>query len=383
MSDIPSSEQLESWIESYLNGTISEDDKKALEYWYNFIPDREINWSNPGLDSPKALQLRLLGAIDAKIDNNKRERNKRRLRRVTRVAAVLIFIIGAVSTIWHYKVSKKNNSVAALHSNDIQPGTTLATLTLSNGKKIVLDSAHSVNINIVKGEVCLTDKAGQKMYVNKDPQLSVLNTLLTHKGEQAPPVTLADGTKVWLNAASKLYFPLAFAGKTREVFLSGEAYFEVAKDHSHPFVVNIGTNKIEVLGTHFDVMAYNEEPCAYTTLLEGSVRISSSNGNAMLTPGQQGEINSNGAIHIKTVDVEQSVAWLHGQLPMDGTDILAFMRAVSRWYNVDIVYSGKPPVLNFSGSLDKQTPLPQLLNALNANGIHCELKDRKIILYGK
>lgn len=383
MSDTPSSEQIERWIEYYLSGTINENDKKKLESWYRSIPDEEINWGSPNLDSPRYLQLRLLGAIDAKINNNQKERNKQRLRRFAQIAAVLILIIGSVSVIGYYKLSRENNSHTATYINDVQPGTTSATLTLSNGKKIVLDSTYSVNINVVKGVVCLTNNAGQKVYVNKGPQLSVLNTLLTHRGEQAPPITLVDGTKVWVNAASTLYFPLVFTGKTREVSLSGEAYFEVAKDRAHPFIVNAGANKIEVLGTHFDVMAYNEEPCTYATLLEGSIRISSSNDNVLLAPGQQGQINGNGAIHIKTVDVEQSVAWLHGQLPMDGTDLLTFMRAVSRWYNVDIIYKGKHPALNFSGSLDKQVPLSQLLAALCANGIHCELKKREVILYDK
>jgi len=383
MSETPSFEQLEAWIENYLNGTISEEDKKALESWYNAAPDNEVRWSN-SLDSPQGLQSRLLGSIDNKIDKNKKDKIKKRLQRISRMAAMVIFIVGAAFIYRHYnKPIKKNAPTALSQTNDVQPGTTTATLTLSNGRKIPLDSAHSVSAALTRGEVCLINKNGQKVYLDKSPRLNVLNILSTHKGEQSPPIVLADGSKVWVNSASTLRFPVAFTGSTREVFLDGEAYFEVTKDPAHPFIVNAGTSKIRVLGTHFDVMAYKEEPCTYATLLEGAITIRDKNNSADLVPGQQGQINENGSIRVREVDATQSVAWLHGQFPMDGTNILAFMRAVSRWYDVDIVYNGKTPAFNFSGTLDKQVPLSQLLAALNANGIHCELKNRQVILYDK
>ncbi|ANI90060.1 hypothetical protein A9P82_12660 [Arachidicoccus ginsenosidimutans] len=382
--NFPSSKKLKYWAENYLKGTISQSDKEALEAWYMSMPDMEIDWDDDQIDSLQTLQHKIFKAVESQIrdNDNKKILRRKRLRYIMSAAAIIFILV----TLGFFMHKGKNTEIASAGRqlvNDIQPGITQATLTLPNGKKIALDSAHSVKITAEKGSIYVVDKNGVTTYLGNATQLNVYNTLTTHRGEQAPPLVLADGTKVWLNSASSLRFPISFNSDTREVTLSGEAYFEVAKNPRHPFIVNAGASKIKVLGTHFDVMAYKDEPYTCATLLEGSIRITNGNNNARLVPGQQGKISTDGSVNVGWVDAEESIAWLHGQLSMKSMNLTTFMREVSRWYNVDVVYEGEPPVLNFSGLLNKAVPLSQILAALSANGVRCNLKDKTIIVSGK
>lgn len=384
---VPSRNQLKAWTESYLKGTISEADKNSLEAWYSSIPDNEVEWDDAGVDSSQALQSKILDAIELQIESNQKLRLKR-IRRfsiyISATAAVLILFIFVRRIYLKNEGTIINEAITkAQPIKDIQPGVIQATLTLANGKVIPIDSAHSLNIAKEKRRIFIMHKNGTTEYIRDEVQLTVYNTLTTKRGEQAPPIILSDGTKVWVNAASSFHFPLSFNGSTREVMLSGEAYFEVAKDSRHPFIVNTGKNKVEVLGTHFDVMAYQDEPYVYATLLKGSIRIVNKKNTAILSPGQQGKINTNNAIEVKNIDAEQSIDWLEGKLSLTNINLQAFMREISRWYNVDINYEGQLPTLSFSGSLNKNVPLSQILQALNANGVNCELKNKTIIVSGK
>lgn len=384
---VPSRNQLKAWTESYLKGTISEADKNSLEAWYSSIPDNEVEWDDAGVDSSQALQSKILDAIELQIESNQKLRLKR-IRRfsiyISAAAAVLILFIFVRRIYLKNEGTIINEAITkAQPIKDIQPGVIQATLTLANGKVIPIDSAHSLNIAKEKRRIFIMHKNGTTEYIRDEVQLTVYNTLTTKRGEQAPPIILSDGTKVWVNAASSFRFPLSFNGSTREVMLSGEAYFEVAKDARHPFIVNTGKNKVEVLGTHFDVMAYQDEPYVYATLLKGSIRIVNKKNTAILSPGQQGKINTNNAIEVKNIDAEQSIDWLEGKLSLTNINLQAFMREISRWYNVDINYEGQLPTLSFSGSLNKNVPLSQILQALNANGVNCELKNKTIIVSGK
>jgi len=382
----PSRKQLESWAEDYLKGTISEEDKKALEGWYLSMPDAEIEWKDEETASAEILQSKIFRAVQQKVGHSKKngssEKYRRIALRISEVAAILVLLVGIGLFIRPRRSVVKVPDVAReAKAADVQPGTTKATLTLANGRRIILDSMQAINVKKVNGHLCIMDKSGIVTYLDDTTQL--YSTLVTHRGEQAPPLILADGTKIWVNAASTLHFPLIFKGSTREVSLSGEAYFEVAKDPAHPFIVNTGTDKVEVLGTHFDVKAYNDEPSAYATLLEGAICLTNGRNTVRLAPGQQGKVNSKGNISVRNVDPGESVAWLHGQLTMQNMDVTAFLNEVSRWYDVNVVYNGKAPVLSFSGFLNKQVPLSRVLEALNANGVHCTLKEKTIVVSGE
>lgn len=379
---MPSPEQLKAWAESYLKGTISESDKKALEDWYASQPGEEVEW-NGEKDSAEALKSRLFDVIDRRIGEEERGLRRIGWRPVAAAAAVLILVaLGYVLMQQRSSQNKPEQSVAEIQK-DIQPGRTRATLLLADGKKMPIDSLHLLNVTSRKGAVYVLDKDGSLSYAGSIPTPDVYNVLETHKGEQSPPLILPDGTKVWLNAASSLHFPVAFSGRERKVILSGEAYFEVARNITHPFVVGTAGDKVEVLGTHFNVKAYDDEPFTYVTLLEGAIKVSNDRRSVTLSPGQQSKTNAKGDMRVDNVDTDQSIAWMNGLMPLNSMDVKSFLREVSRWYDVAVVYEGEPPVLSFSGSLNRDVPISQVMAALNANGIRCMLKDKTVIITGK
>jgi ferric-dicitrate binding protein FerR (iron transport regulator) len=192
---------------------------------------------------------------------------------------------------------------------------------------------------------------------------------------------LADGTKVWLNAASSLRFPAAFAGKERIVELNGEGYFEVAKNASMPFHVRVHDMDVQVLGTHFNINAYTDETAMRTTLLEGSVQVSQGEQTQLLTPGQQAAASQNGQIQLADgVDVEEVMAWKNGMFQFQGADLETILRQAARWYDIDVEYKQRISD-RFSGQISKNVNLSQLLKILELTGkVHFEIEGRKIIV---
>jgi ferric-dicitrate binding protein FerR (iron transport regulator) len=197
---------------------------------------------------------------------------------------------------------------------------------------------------------------------------------------------LADGTKVWLNAASSVRFPVAFTGKERKVEITGEAYFEVAKDKTKPFRVKANSSEIEVLGTHFNVNAYDDEASIKTTLLEGKVKISvpvsgRKSSYKSLFPGEQAEISKDGKIKVKGhADTEEAVAWMNGHFQFKSADIKTVLRQIARWYDVEIEYRGNID-LHFTGQLTRNENVSKVLNELMLTGeVHFKIDGRKIIV---
>jgi ferric-dicitrate binding protein FerR (iron transport regulator) len=212
----------------------------------------------------------------------------------------------------------------------------------------------------------------------------VYNTITTANGNQYQLI-LTDGSKVWLNAASSIRFPTSFTGNERKVEITGEVYFEVAKDPIKPFKVDFKNkegeiNEIEVLGTHFNVNAYADEPDMKTTLLEGSVKIKAANKIQMLTPGQQASITSGGIEVKRNVDIEHVMAWKNGYFLFDNTDIYTLMRQVSRWYNVDVKYEGRITEDGFSGKILRDVPLSKFIKVLELNDVKVRTEGREIIV---
>jgi ferric-dicitrate binding protein FerR (iron transport regulator) len=185
-------------------------------------------------------------------------------------------------------------------------------------------------------------------------------------------VTLPDGTRVWLNAGSSMKFPTAFIGKQREVVLTGEAYFEVAKHASMPFVVVTPKDRVKVLGTHFNVNAYSDEAGIKTSLFEGAVQV----GNALLRPGQA-YING----RVIDTDVSQDAAWKNGLFDFDNKTLEEVMRQLSRWYDLDIVYKDKVAV-TFFAEIPRNTAIDNVLKALELTGrVHFRREGKKVIVF--
>ena len=291
--------------------------------------------------------------------------------------------------------------------NDVAPGSNGATLTLANGKVINLSDAKTgVVIGNEKlayddgtdlGQPALNSVQGHPELVSGSRTIQAL-TATTAKG-QTYQFTLPDGTKVWLNADSKLEFPSNFSGaKQRIVSLSGEGYFEVAKDKAHPFIVESGNQQVEVLGTHFNINAYTTEGKTKTTLLEGAVRVSSSRQSAatrdlpmrrddvVLKPGQQSELSNtaSGKIKVTEVDLEDAIAWKEGYFLLDNDDFEGIMNKISRWYNVDIVYDTMPQDIQFGGRVSRTRNVSAVLEALERTGkVKFKIEGRRITVLGK
>ena len=305
-------------------------------------------------------------------------------KKITVAAAALLLL--SIGTRFYFNRPKRNCNKTAQKQqpkNDILPGGNKAILTLANGKTIVLDNAHTGllakqgNTNIAK------TKDGQVIY--KAPNSSfpnnqniALNTISTPTGGQYQ-VVLADGSKVWLNAASSLRFPAVFTGKKREVEITGEAYFEVAKNAAMPFVVKTGRSVIEVLGTHFNVMAYANESVIKTTLLEGSVKVKSGNSVNFLKPGQQAFLNAQGQTRIiEDADVDDETAWKNGLFQFKDAGIETVMRQAERWYTVTVNYEGKIPVKQFTGRISRSVKISELLSMLKFFGVNFKMDGRNI-----
>jgi len=314
---------------------------------------------------------------------NKRIRINRRMKYMA-AAAMLCVALGAVFFTFRGNFqSKKVQPTVAIHqSSPIVPGGNRAVLTLSNGTKVLLDSANTglvTNENGVKVEK-LTN--GQLAYnaTNVTAQQVAYNTLSTPRGGQYK-ISLPDGTQVWLNAASEITYPTVFVGNRREVTIKGEAYFEVAKNPSKPFIVKADNNmQVEVLGTHFDVNAYSDDNMIKTTLLEGSVKVSNASETKMLQPGEQMQMNKNGILKVvKDIDVESVVAWQEGIFNFNEADIITIMKQLSRWYNVDVVYEGAIPKDIFTAIISKNNNINQVLHMLETTlRVHFKVQNKTI-----
>jgi len=303
-------------------------------------------------------------------------------------AAAVIFIFFA-SAFYIFRRKEARVIVAQnVHTRpvkDFPAGHNTAVLTLGNGSTILLDTAADGTL-ARQGNIKVL-KFNDQIAYNKSSEMNattVYNTITTASGNQYQLI-LTDGSRVWLNAASSIRFPTAFRGNERRVEITGEAYFEVAKDPKKPFRVDFknkagNKDEIEVLGTHFNVNTYHDEPDMKTTLLEGSVRIKDGNKIKMLSPGQQASITSAGIEIIKNADLDPVMAWKNGYFLFDNTDIYTLMRQVARWYNVDIKYSGKVSEEGFSGKISREVPLSKLIKVLELNDVHVKIQGRTMIV---
>ncbi|WP_316815524.1 FecR family protein [Pedobacter nyackensis] len=269
-------------------------------------------------------------------------------------------------------------------SNDIKPGGNKAILTLSDGSKVDLNDVHTGGI--------VANQPGIRIVKNKDGQLiyniisnsksntaGLYNTIQTPLGGQYQ-VNLPDGSSVWLNASSSLRYPVNFEGDERRVELTGEGYFEVAKNKERPFRVQTRNQVVEVLGTHFNINSYEEEEHTKTSLLEGSVKVRSliNERTTVLVPGQQSLLNDY-SINVKSVDVNEVAAWKDGYFVFNAESIPSAMRKIARWYGLEISYEGDINDKDLAGSVSRSTNVSEVLKTLELTGIvHFKLEGRKI-----
>lgn len=304
--------------------------------------------------------------------------------------AVVIFgvIISASILLLNKKAPKeivKLEKPVSHQPEEILPKGNQALLTLSNGSVIVLDSTkngiitNQGNVKVIKLD------SGQLVYSPAtsnaaDSREITYNTISTPRAAQYQ-IVLSDGTKVWLNAASSLRYPTSFSGQERKVELTGEGYFEVAKNKDKPFHVRVGAVEVEVTGTHFNIMAYEDEASIQTTLMEGSVKVSCNGQSDLLKPGKQASLNrASSQLTTGDADVQQAVAWKNGYFYFDRSDVKTIMRQVSRWYDLDIVYEASVPDMKFSGKIERNLPLSGISHLLESGQIHFRIEGKNCIM---
>ena len=324
-------------------------------------------------------------------------RRKRKLWPYMAAAASVIVLIG-LGIYRLYRPTEKGPAepnIAAI-TNDVKaPDKSKATLTLAGGQQILLDQVQSGTLATENGMRVVKQKDGQLIYekTGAGNTLAAYNILNNPRGSRVVTLTLPDGTRVWLNAGTSLTYPTAFAANERKVTLTGEAYFEVkhattANVKRVPFVVQMSSptgngGDLTVLGTHFNINAYDDEPAIKTTLLEGSVNVKSAFGNIILKPGEQSSISqSSHTSH--PVPVQTVMAWKVGLFDYKRSDITEVLRDAARWYDIEIVYAGNRPNDTFTGGIDRTATLTELLTILQMTGLQFKLEGRKLtVLNGK
>jgi transmembrane sensor len=303
---------------------------------------------------------------------------------IAAAASILLFLSVGSYFLFHKPLTQQ---ITQNQQQDIAPGRNRATLTLSNGQKIILSKGLSGKL-AQQGNALVQVNSGNDISYTVFAAKSNLgskvqyNTLSTAIGEQSPyPLVLADGTKIWLNAESSVTFPTSFTGKERIVKITGEAYFEVVHNAAQPFKVIVNGETIEDIGTHFNINAYNYEPSINTTLLEGSIKVSAGSQNVVLVPGQQSLLlTTNNKISIKDADIEDVIAWKDGYFAYKKADINTVMRQFSRWYNVDVSYEGAIPTTMITGKVHRNVNASQALKILAYLDIHYRIEGKKIII---
>ena len=304
-------------------------------------------------------------------------------------AAAIILLFGTGAYIFLNRSPKPKAVLVQVNpethlKNDVAPGGNKAMLTLANGTNIILDSAHAGALAQQGKTTVIKSGDGKLVYDAKalitDQSPLTYNTLATPRGGQYQLV-LPDGSIVWLNAASSIRYPTTFVGNERRVEVTGEAYFEVTKNAAMPFRVKMNNGAaVEVLGTHFNINAYNDEPDTKITLLEGSIKVSGKTSNVVIKPGQQARLTDQNSI-LKVADdadVEEVMAWKSGAFQFGGADIQTVMRQISRWYDVDVEYKGNIS-LHFAGTMSRNVNISQVLEMLEkAGGLKTAVTGRKI-----
>jgi len=301
-----------------------------------------------------------------------------------RIAAAILMMLSATIVFYKYSDNAKVKTQLAKHTqpvvNEIMPGSNKAVLTLGNGHKVSLDDAQSGQIATEEGVIIKKLADGQLSYAASGKDVTIeQNNLSIPKGGQYH-VTLPDGTQVYLNSTSSLSYPTQFIGNSRNVTLKGEAYFEVAKNAKMPFIINVNNKqKIEVLGTHFNVKAYTDEQEINTTLLEGSVKISTYDKNVILKPGQMAVNNPSKSLSVQIADLEEIMAWKNGLFIFNNENITTVMKKVARWYDVDVVFKGNMENTNFVGNYSRSKSLTNLLKNIELmDKVHFRAEGRRI-----
>lgn len=388
--------RLQYLFQQYLNDQISE--KEYAEFWellHQVSGKDELSaelqelWENAFNNQPtipkKQWDKKMRTLISAtEIPDNKIKLQKGHRKFYTWTAAAILFLV--IGGSFYFLKDNDLQKAAAVPSTSkhktLVPGGNKAVLTLANGSSIILDNAANGTLS-KQGKALVTKSDNGKIsYSPANGSLKdvVYNTLRTPRGGKYQ-ITLADNTKVWLNSASSLRFPTSFPGNKRIVEVTGEAYFEVAENAAKPFIVAVNGMEIKVLGTHFNVKAYDDESVMKTTLLEGAVVVKKEAESVLLSPGEQASVDKAGQFSlIKNADINQIIAWKNGLFWFKNNTIQEVMRQIARWYDAEVVIRGNIPQ-HFTGSISRNSDVHRIFKILQETGnIHFKVEENKIIV---
>jgi ferric-dicitrate binding protein FerR (iron transport regulator) len=382
-------------FELYYKGAATAADSEELMLLLKDLPDNEVvamlsnAWNHqdnnetffgPGLREKLLSKLHL----DEELNANIFPIETRRKSWLLKFAAAAVILLAISMTVF-FLTRKENQEVVqgtekSSPLNDVSPGGDKAVLTLADGRKIILDTASNGALAQQEGTKVIK-LGGQLTYNIEGNSTQVLyNTITTPRGGQFQ-LELADGSKVWLNAASSLRYPTAFTGKERTVELTGEGYFEVTHNPAMPFHVKAGEMNVQVLGTHFNINSYEDEPAIRTTLIQGEVNVSKKEKAIKLSPGQQAAFGNTGELTLnKNVNTDEIIAWKEGYIHFENADLKTILRQVARWYDIEIVYEGFNSNQTFFVILKRSNSLRKLLESLQDNNIKYTIDAKKLIV---
>lgn len=378
-------------IRKLMDGSITSSERQQLENWYNKGLEDPVHIPAAFVAGEEEQEKRLLEQI----------RNKAGLPAARRVAmwstrgwwaaAALVVVAGTAFLLYRGGSNGAKEGPAPIVQDVQAPRSNRATITLADGSQLVLDSmangttasqAHAQLVKLAGGQVAYKDATPGS--ATGEP---VYNTLNNPRGSQVVTIALADGSRVWLNAGSSLTYPVVFNGKKRSVQLKGEGYFEVAKNAGQQFVVTARGVQTEVLGTHFNINAYEEEADTKITLLEGAVQVqlpgAAQKGPHILKPGEQASVTAAGKLTTTRPELEQVTAWKQGDFYFSGADIETVMRQAARWYDLEVEYRGKVTG-TLSGDVSRSVNASELFHMLELTGrVGFEIQGRKVIVIPK
>lgn len=383
----------------YFQDWIIQPDKESMHFWAGFLesfPEKraEVEGAYQFLKNIHFKQTHAKNEVIEKslekaleiIESEETARSSSRVRTLFPFAWAAAAVLVLVSGWWFLSKPDRTDvppMAIAPTLQDIAPGGNKAILTLADGSRVILDSVNTGAITTQGNVTVVKLDDGQLAYETSDQNIQQseiqYNTISTPRGGQYQ-IVLADGSKVWLNAESSLKFPTRFEGKDRKVEILGEGYFEIAHNKSSPFMVSNGNMVIEVLGTHFNVNAYQDEDKIKVTLLEGSVKVLSNAEQLKIKPGQQVDIKNGLMTLNQTANIDEVMAWKNGQFYFEKADIKTVMRQIVRWYNVDVEYMGNVKH-HFGGDISRNVPVSRVFEMLElTGGVKFKIEGKKVIV---
>ncbi len=369
-----------------LSPQYADDVKALLEHGW----EKDFAYDNMPAENAEAIIQSILSSSD----QNTKENKTRIVRLWPRIAAAaaIVLVLGAA---YYFIFNNKENKIVAavkpqqtekINSDIIAPTKAKAMITLADGRKVPLDSITSGTL-ATQGDVNLVKTANGQLIYNAAQQTEgqiQYNTLSNPRGSRVVDMTLADGSRVWLNAGSSITYPIAFMGNERSVSITGEAYFEVTHNAAMPFKVRNGKTEITDLGTEFNVNAYDNEADLKVTLLQGIVKVNNAalenDKGVVMKPGEQAQVSS-GVKIIKGVDTDKVMAWKNGVFNFQDATLEEVMRQLERWYDIDVVYEKNIPKLEFVGKMSRDLSLSGVLHGLEVSKVHCRLEaGRRVVV---